>query len=587
MPRPKGRDNVAYRKMRLDVLSRDHHTCYVCQGEAKEVDHLIPISKGGEDSYENLAAICRRCNLAKSNKVSQNGLFLTQKAPPQSFVSSDLSDMSDFVPIPNDNKPDNTEVPADSSQSQNGHVGAVVGSAVPRIHSLIREGDQSRVAEALQFAEDIGINLIPWQKNALGELLKMDGERWQYRQLGIICGRQQGKTFLAALRILSGIYLFGEKDIILMAVNRKLSLITWRQIDWLVRNTPRLKTEHLATYTTNGAERIMFRNGAQISVVAATPNGARGMSADFLFIDELRAIDQDTYDAAIYTTNARKAQVLTVSNAGDKNSRVLNSLRERALAGATPTLGWLEWSAHPSRDIMDVEGWVESCPALGHYLELETLKHLAATNDPMAFRCEVLCQWLDNSASPFEAGAFDDCADESISLVEGGDLYFAFDKSHTQRHAVLVAGQKMGDFTNLYVLQEWNSNNPLDEVKLASDINAHVQKWRPRVVLYDRYMSQNTATYLAASGVNMADCSGKSQVEASHRFAQMMSARVLRHKKETTLVDAVNSCSSKISENGWRLVRRRSAGEICAAICAAMVSWQASAPQNKPVIYVA
>jgi len=372
-----------------------------------------------------------------------------------------------------------------------------------------------------------------------------------------------------------------------MAVNRKLSLITWRQIDWLVRNNSKLKSNWKATYTTNGAERILFKNGAQISVVAATPNGARGMSADFLFIDELRAIDQDTYDAAIYTTNARRAQVLTVSNAGDKGSIVLNSLRERALSGSSPSLGWLEWSAHPSREIMDVEGWIESCPALGHYLELETLEHLARTNDPMAFRCEVLCQWLDNTASPFEAGAFDDCVDESIALTEGGDLFFAFDKSHTQRHAVLVAGQKVGDFVNLFVLQEWNANNPLDEVKLASEINAYVQKWRPQLVLYDRYMSQNTATYLGASGVALADCSGKSQVEAAHRFAQMMSARVLRHKKESTLVEAVNSCSSKISENGWRLVRRRSSGEICAAICAAMVSWQASQPQAKPIIYFA
>jgi len=83
------------------------------------------------------------------------------------------------------------------------------------------------------------------------------------------------------------------------------------------------------------------------------------------------------------------------------------------------------------------------------------------------------------------------------------------------------------------------------------------------------------------------DCSGKSQVEAAHRFAQMMSARVIRHKGEATLVNAVDSCSSKISENGWRLVRRRSSGEICAAICASMVSWQSSIPQVKPVMMIA
>jgi phage terminase large subunit-like protein len=107
------------------------------------------------------------------------------------------------------------------------------------------------------------------------------------------------------------------------------------------------------------------------------------------------------------------------------------------------------------------------------------------------------------------------------------------------------------------------------------------------MVLYDRYMTQNTATYLSASGVAMADCSGKSQVEAAHRFAQMMSARILRHTGDKVLTESVNNCSSKMTESGWRLVRRRSSGEICAAISAAMVSWQISQPQKHAVMVVA
>ena len=204
----------------------------------------------------------------------------------------------------------------------------------------------------------------------------------------------------------------------------------------------------------------------------------------------------------------------------------------------------------------------------------------------MAFRCEVLCQWVDNVASPFEPQSFEQNADPSIVLTEGGDLYFAFDKSHTQRHAALVAGQKVGDVVNLFVLQVWNSQQPIDEVRLASDINVHVKKWRPRVVMYDKFMTQNTATYLSASGVPLQQCSGRNQVEASHRFAQMLVSKSIRHRDEKELNDSIASCSSKITENGWRLVRRRSSGEICAAICAAMVSWQAGQPQSVPVLIV-
>ncbi len=524
--------------------------------------------------------------MAKSDKVGGKSFFLTDRTPPRSFAVSNLSGMSDLVPIQSDTIQDNSDTVQEPVENSENARGALVGSATPRVHSAIYEADTERARNAIEFAKEIGIELMPWQINAIGEMLKTENDRYIYRQLGIVCSRQQGKTFLAALRILAGIYLFGEKDVLMMSVNRKLSLITFRQIDQLIRQSPRLRTEHAATYVTNGSERMVFKNGAQISVVAATPNGSRGMSCDLLFVDELRAIDQETWDAAVYTTNARRAQILTVSNAGDKHSKVLNDLRERALANSSKALGWLEWSAHPSRAIMDKKGWVEACPALGHYLELETIEHLARTNDPMAFRTEILCQWVDNTASPFEPGSFEACATSGLTMVEGGELFFAFDKSHTQRYAVLVAGQKVGDTVNLFVVNEWESQHPIDEVTLASDINALIKQWRPRITLYDRYMTQNTATYLSASGAMLADCSGRSQVEASHRFAQMMSSRKLAHNNDPRLTSAVANCSSKITEHGWRLVRRRSSGEICAAIAAAMVSWQASQPQSVAVMVV-
>ena len=34
---------------------------------ALEVEHILPVSRGGHDAEENLALACRACNLAKSN----------------------------------------------------------------------------------------------------------------------------------------------------------------------------------------------------------------------------------------------------------------------------------------------------------------------------------------------------------------------------------------------------------------------------------------------------------------------------------------------------------------------------------------
>lgn len=58
------------------VKARDNHTCRYCYVSIAaephlllEVDHIIPLSKGGMSTPENLQTLCWRCNRAKSNKV--------------------------------------------------------------------------------------------------------------------------------------------------------------------------------------------------------------------------------------------------------------------------------------------------------------------------------------------------------------------------------------------------------------------------------------------------------------------------------------------------------------------------------------
>lgn len=63
-------------KFREHIKVRDSHTCQTCgisiQKEPHlllEVDHIIPVSKGGLSVEENLQTLCWRCNRSKSNKI--------------------------------------------------------------------------------------------------------------------------------------------------------------------------------------------------------------------------------------------------------------------------------------------------------------------------------------------------------------------------------------------------------------------------------------------------------------------------------------------------------------------------------------
>ena len=66
-PRKRGRAWVA---LRSSVL-RYRPLCVVCESKgkvarAKEVDHIIPLHKGGTDAYENLQGLCKDCHDEKT-----------------------------------------------------------------------------------------------------------------------------------------------------------------------------------------------------------------------------------------------------------------------------------------------------------------------------------------------------------------------------------------------------------------------------------------------------------------------------------------------------------------------------------------
>lgn len=60
--------------LRWQILARDDFTCQICGeylplGNGAQIDHIIPVSKGGTTEPDNLQVLCQKCNRAKSNKL--------------------------------------------------------------------------------------------------------------------------------------------------------------------------------------------------------------------------------------------------------------------------------------------------------------------------------------------------------------------------------------------------------------------------------------------------------------------------------------------------------------------------------------
>lgn len=55
---------------RRNIMKRDRYTCQYCGIKSDlTLDHVIPRSRGGEDSWENLVTACNHCNVKKGNRT--------------------------------------------------------------------------------------------------------------------------------------------------------------------------------------------------------------------------------------------------------------------------------------------------------------------------------------------------------------------------------------------------------------------------------------------------------------------------------------------------------------------------------------
>jgi 5-methylcytosine-specific restriction endonuclease McrA len=66
---------------RRAVFARDGHRCQYCGAAAENLDHVIPRSKGGPHTWDNVVASCTPCNARKGDKLLENTNMVLRRRP--------------------------------------------------------------------------------------------------------------------------------------------------------------------------------------------------------------------------------------------------------------------------------------------------------------------------------------------------------------------------------------------------------------------------------------------------------------------------------------------------------------------------
>jgi len=89
----------SFRVNRSRIYKRDGHECTYC-GSKKQltIDHIIPKSRGGDNTWSNLITCCLPCNLKKGDRTPEEaGMPLRFRAKVPNLFQSDLYQLKVWI----------------------------------------------------------------------------------------------------------------------------------------------------------------------------------------------------------------------------------------------------------------------------------------------------------------------------------------------------------------------------------------------------------------------------------------------------------------------------------------------------------
>jgi 5-methylcytosine-specific restriction endonuclease McrA len=73
-----------YKPNRRNIFLRDNYSCAYCEKQLEQgelsVDHVLPKSRGGKETWENLVTSCKTCNCLKGDRTPEEAGMIIKRS---------------------------------------------------------------------------------------------------------------------------------------------------------------------------------------------------------------------------------------------------------------------------------------------------------------------------------------------------------------------------------------------------------------------------------------------------------------------------------------------------------------------------
>jgi phage terminase large subunit-like protein len=253
----------------------------------------------------------------------------------------------------------------------------------------------------------LGLKLLPWQRQVLSVGLEQAGRRPAYRDCLCSVPRQSGKSSMALALIVWRLLSQDDQLVLYAAQNRATARKKLLHAWW-----PRIRRSPLGPrfklFRGFGAEMLQADNGSRLELLSATESSGHGETTHLVVLDEAWVHQDAAVEQAVRPTMAtvRTAQLWAMSTAGTPRSAwwrgKLDAARTSAELGVTSGACLLEWAAAADDDPADETVWWATMPALGHLIQVETVRADLANMPLVEFKRAFLNLWSDESAEGWQ-----------------------------------------------------------------------------------------------------------------------------------------------------------------------------------------